>query len=90
VAPRSHRAAGVRSRLGSDTRDQAKPGGGRLATTATDPDVRQRFEEVAANVAASKDLQFLVGVKKPEDLEKPFTTELTVWVVPIATTCDLS
>jgi len=60
-----------------------------LATVATDSDAKERFGDVAANIVASKDLKFLAGVKKPEDLEKPLTTELATWVVPIAATCKL-
>lgn len=64
---------------------------GKIGAMATDPAVKTSFSQVAANVAASaKDLKFLTNVKKIEDLEKPFTAELTSWVAPIASTCSLS
>jgi hypothetical protein len=62
----------------------------KISATATDPVVKGQLDAAAAEIAKAKDLKFLDGVTKTEDLQGPFTTLISAWIAPLAQTCGLS
>ncbi|MEV4416845.1 hypothetical protein [Catellatospora sp. NPDC049609] len=58
-----------------------------LSAKATDPAVKAKFDEVAANVGKAADLAFLEGTTKVEELEAKLTPAFLSWIMPLATTC---
>jgi hypothetical protein len=62
----------------------------KIGTDSGDPAFQAKMDAVVAEINKSKDLAFLDDVKDVGDLEKPFTEMLTAWILPIATTCDLT
>jgi hypothetical protein len=61
----------------------------KISATATDPAVKAQLDTVGAEIAKAKDLKFLDGVTKVEDLQGPFTTLISGWILPLAQTCGL-
>jgi hypothetical protein len=61
----------------------------KISADSTDPALKGQLDAAAAEIAKAKDLKFLDGVTKTEDLQGVFTPLITGWILPLAQACHL-
>jgi hypothetical protein len=61
----------------------------KISTDTTDPALKGQLDAAAAEMTKAKDLKFLDGVTKTEDLQAVFTPLISGWILPLAQACGL-
>jgi hypothetical protein len=62
----------------------------KISADATDPALKVQLNAAAAEVAKAKDLKFLDGVTKTDDMQAVFTPLISGWLLPLAQACTLN